>query len=71
MSYGRYTKKSVFAFFAPRKSLFVHNLITVTKYQHCQIANLNEPTLHSVHFLSLSLSHFLSLSPFFLFFSLS
>jgi hypothetical protein len=31
MSYGRYTKKSVFAFFAPPKSLFVRNLITATK----------------------------------------
>jgi hypothetical protein len=37
MSYVRYTKKNVFAFFAPLKSSFVCYLITATEYQQYQM----------------------------------
>jgi hypothetical protein len=62
MSYGRYTKKSMFAFFAPLKSSFVCNLITATEYQHCQMKMTRLSIAFCPFSLSLSLSFFLSLS---------
>jgi hypothetical protein len=55
MSYGRYTKKSVFAFFFPSEIVNCWNLITATEYR-LPNANVNDPTCHSVYFLSLSFS---------------
>jgi hypothetical protein len=65
MIFGRYTEKSVFAFFASLKSSFVRNLITATKYHHCQMQmSMTRLSILSIVslFLSFSLSFSLSLS---------